>query len=206
MRGNTQHCFEAFARSLASSERTRLRVEALYATGDLGITDVERVYEALFVRSVVQFEAMLEEVFLGLISVRLISPKSHISPRAKFPSDNVLRDIIYGNEKYLDWLPYDRTEERALRFLSGGRPFTQVDNGCRSELKRIVLTRHAIAHKSSFSRSQFLSKVIGSSALLPREKTPAGYLRSIVRAAPLQRRFELLSINLKQAARTICCR
>ena len=117
MGGSTQHCFDSFARSLASSERTRLRVEALLANGDLGINDVERVYEALFVRSVVQFEAMLEEVFLGLISERLKSPRSHVSARAKFPSDKVLRDIIYGNKDYLDWMPYDRTEDRARRFL-----------------------------------------------------------------------------------------
>jgi len=203
---STQFTYDAFVRSLASSERTRLRVEALLASGDLGIRDVERVYEALFIRSVVQFEAMLEEVFVGLISGRLKSPKTGISPRANFFSDGVLKDIIYGERDYLDWLPYNRTETLARRFLTAGRPFTDLDDGRKSEIKRIVLTRHSIAHKSEFSKRQFVEKVIASAVLLPHEKTPAGYLRSNFRTAPPQRRFELFSITLIEAACQICCR
>ncbi len=184
---STQHTFVSFARSLAASERTRLRVEALLANGNLGIRDVERVYEALFVRSVVQFEATIEELLIGLISGRLRSPKSGISTRACFSSDSVIKDILYGEDKYLDWLPFDRTEALARRFLTGGRPFTDVDDGKKGEIKRIVLIRHAIAHKSKHSKKQFMEKVIGSSVLLPHEKTPAGYLRSTLRTSPTQR-------------------
>lgn len=195
-----------FARALASSERTRCRVEELVARSLLGVRDAERVYEALFLRSVVLFESLLEEVFFGLLGGSLKSPKQSVKVRVKFASDHAIRDIVFAEKDYIEWLPIRRTEDRARRFFAGGKPFTDIDDSMRSELKRIVLTRNSIAHRSAFSRSEFLEKVIGSASLLPREKTPAGYLRGVFRTSPTQTRFELFAVVLSQTARTICCK
>src|SRR5262249_37025998 len=125
-------------------------------------------------------------------------------------SRGALRDILLQGAKYLDWLPFHHTEKRvelyiAKRGQSGncGRPFVELTDGDKSQLKTIVTIRNAIAHSSPHAANEFARTVIGSQPLLPREKTPAGYLRSQVAGSPIQTRFEAYIGTLGGIAETL---
>jgi hypothetical protein len=70
-------------------------------------------------------------------------------------------------------------------------------------LKQIMRIRNAIAHSGDHAYREFLDKVIGNKHLLPGEKTPAGFLRSQLSAAPPVRRFQMYSGALLSAATRI---
>jgi hypothetical protein len=72
------------------------------------------VYEALFLRSVVYFESLIQELFMGLLTkaVKHVSPA--ISPRMSQISNAGVRLIVFGDKDYIDWLPFTRTEKLAF--------------------------------------------------------------------------------------------
>ena len=101
------------------------------------------------------------------------------------------------------WLPYDRTIEKASVYLTGGRPFSTLSSSLKVQLRDCQLIRNAIAHHSGYAQSQFEKFVISGRPLPPREKTPAGYLRSTHTAHPPQTRFEFLSTQLALSAQEL---
>lgn len=104
---------------------------------------------------------------------------------------------------YVEWLPYRATIERAEVFLTGGRPFSYLDDGQRSRLKAIHTTRNAIAHGSKFARDKFDDEVIGDTPLLSRERTPTGFLRSRPNRAFQNTRFTLMLADMRGIATTL---
>ena len=119
-------------------------------------------------------------------------------------SSAALRDILLQGGKYMDWLPYDRTERRARLYLKDGKPFSELTDGDRSMVKTITTIRHAIAHRSHHATSEFTRTVTGSQVLLRGERSPAGFLRSEVRAGPARNRFEVYVSELARIANTLC--
>ncbi len=190
-----------FLRMLQSIQRTQLRVERLSARKVLAIRDVETLYEGLFLRCVTAFEGLIECVFFqalrGQIGTKTVGGK--ITAR----SNAVLRDVLLDGRDYLEWLPYTRTLDRAKRYLRGGRPFTQIENDDLDKLAQIARIRNAVAHSSKHAREVFRKKVIANVALLPREQTPAGFLRSSFRSAPAMTRFEMFVAELGRMASTL---
>jgi len=182
---------KAFQAKLRALEYTRQRVEELYSQRVLARRDIESVYEGLFLRSVIAFEDCLEVLFFQIVRGR--SPIRRWNTGAKFSaaSDVVIREILLQDKDYLDWLPYKRTQSRAKLYLKGGRPFLGLGDGDLSKLAQIQLIRNAIAHASKFAREQFAQKVIGNTRLSPREKTPAGFLRSLLSSSPATTRLEV---------------
>ena len=168
--------------------------------------DVEQVYRALFISTVTAFETFLEDLFLGLLvdGRGLTSERSTFSKRVIIRSPRVAREIVIGpNQKYVDWLPYDLTEKRARLFFGGGRPFTAVSAPERRLLKRCSAIRNRIAHNSRHSNERFQKVVIGTLAILPRNRTPARYLRSLFRLNPTQTRYENLAAEILRLARRL---
>jgi hypothetical protein len=200
----SRHCLEALTSRLDTVERTRRRIEQLVVADTIGIRDAELVYEALFLRSVVYFESLIQELFMGLLTKAVKHASPAISPRISQISNTGVRLIVFGDKDYIDWLPFTRTEKLASRYFARGLPFTLLDDNTRQRLGQIVTIRNAIAHRSDFARRQFREKVIGSTPLPPKEKTPAGYLRGIFRIAPKQTRFELFQIVLRDGASGMC--
>ena len=173
---------------LGATEATRRKVEFLVASNSMTRREAERVYEGLFMRAITTFEAFLEELFYMAVLGKSGHSKDRAFPRAKFQSRAVLSEFILGGRDYVDWLPYPATEVRASVYLRKGRPFSELNEGQKSKLKQWHLTRNAIAHPGRFAQEQFRYKVIGEMTLLPHEKTPAGFLRSMLQ--PNLRRFE----------------
>jgi len=149
--------------------------------------DVDLLYEGLFLRTVVEFEDFLETRFFEIVSGRIGGGRARMGARISTTSALALREIVLGGDDYVKWLPYSETEDRANRFLKGGRPFSLLGDDDKSKIAQITFIRHAIAHSSEFARGQFLRKVVGSTNLLPKEKSPAGFLRSVARAPNITR-------------------
>ena len=169
---------EELTRRLAGTERTRLRIESLHHEGRIARRDAERVYEGLYMRAITTLETFLEELFHQVALGQSNHPTKRVRPRADFRSRMALNRLVLGHNDYVDWLPYTKVEERARVFLRGGRPFTEISDGQRSQISDWHRLRNAIAHPGEPARTAFRTKVIGERVLLSHEKTPAGFLRS----------------------------
>ena len=91
---------------------------------------------------------------------------------------NVTNTVVYGGKAYVNWLPYkEHTLKRAKLFFDSGEPFQQLSPLQKNKISEYHIIRNAIAHKSPNSLNHF-NNIIAQLALLPREKTPTGYLRS----------------------------
>jgi hypothetical protein len=194
----------AFHRSLRNLDYTRKRMEDLYDDAKIRKRDLDSVYEALFLRAVTSFESFLEELFLGIMEGRVrYSSTSGVSRRMTTKSREALVEIVFqGKNKYLNWLPFQHTEDRAGLYLREGKPFSSLEDGDRSVVKTITLIRHAIAHRSKHSMDEFRTKVLGSLSLLKGERTPAGFLRSRVHSGG--NRFEAYVGVLGKIAAILC--
>lgn len=173
----TSQRVEKYRRALRASEITRGRVQALFDANQLAKRDLETLYEGLFLKAVVGFESLLEEVFFDVLNGK----SSNSKWRPKFAGGRQdLRKCVYGKQKYLDWLPIDNTLNRAELFLKRGLPFSRLTadeaTDDRGKLTKIVLIRNAIAHQSDFSMEKFRKSVIANTPLPVSEKRPAGFL------------------------------
>lgn len=164
----------------------------------------DRMYEALFLSAVTSFESFLEDLFLGLLVSGAGLQSTGVRPRMTIQSPVVAREVVIGpGRNYADWLPYDRTRERAEVFFRGGRPFTGLTNPHLQVLERTGAIRNAIAHKSQHSVEQFNRKVLANTPIPPRERSPAGFLRGLMVGTPPLTRFENYMADLTTAARVV---
>jgi hypothetical protein len=195
---------DSFVKSLKALDYTRGRMEQLYAAKVISQRDLHSVYEALFLRGVTSFEVFLEELFVSILEGRTTYRRDRVSVLIAASSSAALREILLQGGKYMDWLPYDRTEKRAKLYLKEGKPFSELSDGDRSMVKTVTTIRHAIAHRSRHATGEFKRTVIGSQVLLRGERSPAGFLRSQVRAGPARNRFEVYVSELARIANTLC--
>lgn len=193
---------EEFRARLNSLDSTRGRVEDLLVGGHISSEDVSGIYEGLFLRATASFEAFLEDLFVGLLvgSRGLVSARPRVHPRVTVGTHTVARDLITGDRRFVSWLPYDLTKKRAEAFFTGGRPFTLLPGALEDDIQKCLWIRNAIAHRSWYARHVFERNVIGTLPLSPRERIPAGYLRSVLTAAPRQLRYEYLAARMLGAA------
>lgn len=193
----------AFHRRLRSLDYTRKRMEELCLAGEITKRDLNSVYEALFIRAVTSFESFLEELFLGILEkrVRYKNPRKIVVKMIPL-SRPALVDVVFQQHKYLEWLPFDKTTDRADYYLIGGRPFSDLEQPDKDAIAKIVTIRNAIAHHSRHAAKQFKIKVIQSLPLLKGEKTPSGFLRSQVQQNV--NRFEAYIGQLGRIAADLC--
>lgn len=189
-----------FHRTLQRIDATRNRMENLYFHQKILKTDIEYVYEALFLRAVTSFESYLEQQFVDIMLGKTRYSDNKIASLIRTGSKKALMAVLLQGNQYLDWLPYRKTEDRAKIYLKDGRPFTDFTGGDRSQIRNITYIRNSIAHKSDHAISTFREKVVGSIPLLVGEKRPAGFLRSQFRSSPRQIRFEIYLSELGRIA------
>lgn len=196
--------FNKFVGHLKYMEKTRTKLEKLKSQRIIVKRDIEQIYSGLFLDVICSFEDFIENLFIGLLVGRLIHSSPNIIPRVNFKSDRVARDVVLGGMNYVDWFPYRLTEKRAKAFFRRGLPFTMLDRNDKEKLENILYIRNAIAHKSTHAMRMFEIKVIGSQILMPRERTPSGYLRGIFRISPIQSRYENLIAEISRIAMKLC--
>jgi hypothetical protein len=173
--------------------RTRTRLEGLHNKRIIPRRDLERVYEGLYISAVTSFEDFFEALFFELM-LKSEARGSRIMPRAQFKSASVLRDFVLGGRKYVNWLPFSWTEKRAHVYLRGGEPFVQLNAFDKRHMNDWMIIRNAIAHTGREARRRFTRDVLAGIPLPPRERTPAGYLRSELR--PGTTRFENITSEM----------
>ena len=196
---------DEFARHIHYLDLTRRKMERLYLAGSVVRRDVEQVYSGLYMDSLTSFESLIEELFVGLLSGRFSIGRGTAVPLVAFKNKQAIRPAVYGGRPYVDWLPYDRTLERAEIFFRRGVPFTNLDDDDKNFVRQCSSVRNAIAHKSAHAKRLFEQRVLANhSHLMARERTPTGYLRSVFRQNPAQTRYELLVVGLANVATKLC--
>ncbi len=181
---------------VASFDNTRKKLEVAYQKGELTKSDIERVYDGLFVNIVASFENFLEEIFFGILTGKRFT-SNVIRPKATYQSEPIARSIILGKQPFLKWLPYkDNIEAMAELYFPNGEPFSLLTQGERGTIQEAIYVRNAVAHKSPYALKKFKDSVVGTRTLPTREKTPSGYLRGNFRASPAQTRYENLVFSL----------
>jgi len=197
-------CADAFVAHLKSLNLTRQKMEVLARGRLLVRRDIEQAYEGLYLDAFTSMEHFLEQLFLGLLTARWQLPVSKCVPRVIFRSPAVCRDVVIGGRPYVDWLPYEHTEKRAAAFFRNGLPFCSLQAADKDAIRKCYHIRNAIAHGSDHAKSQFEAKVLGNARLLPRERTPAGYLRSQFLSSPPVTRYEGLALDMANVALHLC--
>lgn len=120
-------------RSLERLNYTRDRMEKLFAARRIRKTDLDSVYEALFLRAVTSFEAFIEDLFLAILEGRVKYNKQRVRVLMSVTSRDDLMRILLQNQAYLNWLPFHHTERRAKLYLKDGRPFCDLSDGDKSQ-------------------------------------------------------------------------
>jgi hypothetical protein len=179
-------------------------MDKLFTVGRIRRTDLDSVYEALFLRAVTSFEVFLESLFIAILEGRAKYSKRRVQVLMSVSSREALMQILLQGDSYMDWLPFANTERRAKLYLKDGRPFCELNDGDKSIIKTITVIRNAIAHKSPHALSEFERTVIGSRSLLHYERRPAGFLRSRITSGPAQSMFEVYMGQLGKCAGLLC--
>lgn len=176
-------------------DQTRKKGIVLLENQQIVRRDIEFIYKGLFFDVATSFENFLEELFLGLLSERLvhsnrkfglnlefrrrymITSRSGIQSRDSFEKAFLMK---MSGRKYLDWMPYEFTIEKSQLCFKDGFPFCELDRDDRDYLKKFHLLRNVLAHDSDASRRAFLNEVVRDLPLTSKEKQPVGYLLSRV--------------------------
>src|SRR6266702_2064149 len=155
---NTKSLLASFTCRIRTLNSTRQKVDSLAKAGQLSRRAAEQMYESLFLNCFTAFEVLIEDVFLAHLVSRTASKAV---PRLTIKSLPIARELVVGpGKKYADWLPFDRTIERANLFFRGGRPFADAPEAPRVLVDKAQFKRNLIAHRSRHSQEQFETKVI----------------------------------------------
>jgi hypothetical protein len=192
-----------FDNHIATLEDTRIKMERLLVSGHINRDDIEQVYRGLYLDLFGAFERLLEELFFGLLAGDVTSTLPGVIPKVDVSSAPFVRDVLLIGKNYLDWMPYERTLEKAETLFDNGEPFTLLADREKGHLRRFLSIRNAIAHQSDYAQQRFEKQVLPHGTLSPRERTPAGFLRSIFRR-PSQIQYELVIQELQGISRILC--
>lgn len=176
------------------------RVERSVAPGYLATSDLKHAYAGAVLAYADLLENCLERLFIGLL-VGSLTPSRAITTRIDVRSHAVARELIIGDRKYIDWLPYSQTLSRAKLFFRSGEPFTRLSGTEKLPFERLRIVRNALAHRSEHARFLFERQLL-SSGLPAWQRQPSGWLRGS--HAGTQTRFENLLATVGQSMRSLC--
>ena len=185
-------------------ECTRSKMERLFNEGAIVKRDIEIAYAGLYLDAISYFENFIESLFFNLLLNKIVHPSGLVSPKIIFRSPVICRDVVFGERSYVDWFPYEKTINRARIFFKKALPFDLLEKAEKKFIQQSLYIRNAIAHNSKHALKMFNKNVIEGKILLPREKTPVGYLRSYYTISPPQTQYELIISELVQIARKLC--
>lgn len=195
--------FENFRGKVEKREITRAKIESLLVSRSLEEHDILTVYDGLFFGLFTDFEQFIEELFWGILKgkIKIDELKINQIRKVTISPQSEISSVLLGGQRYLDWLPYNKTIERAKIFFIDGKPFTNLTQDQKNDLGYYHKIRNAIAHKSPKSQEDF-NKIIQNFPLLPSQRTPAGYLRS--KPSGKETQYEIAAAQLIQIALILC--
>jgi hypothetical protein len=193
---------DSLRRSARGTQGYLDRLEGLHAKGFLSSRDVTRAYEGAFLTYYTGLERHLERLFMGLVMARVTPSGRKTRALVQIASDRTARKVVSGDRAFADWLPIDKTTQRAARFLSGGRPFDRLRPVDLEVFERMHVIRNAVAHRSSHAGKRFKKQLIEGQGIPRYQQTPAGYLRGA--HAPGQSRLSYFMAQGVDAVDRIC--
>lgn len=114
--------------------------------------------------SVLRASSLVEEFLRDLFYRSMLgqSDQYGVAPILSVASEEEVDLIVYSfgsrREKFLDWIPYEYTLDRAAALLVNGLPFTRITNRPveRRALLELGALRNAVAHPSDHAQKKFL--------------------------------------------------
>ena len=191
MRKSASVISDRFLERVKSLDRYVQRIESLYGSGLMTQQDAERAYRGAYLEFHIGLEQAIETLFLGLLRGSLRSRSHRVHPRISVKSHRVASDVVRGANRFVDWLPYERTLQRAEVFFRGGRPFTSLTGQEKKELEDSTAIRNALAHESSAALKRFRTALVDGRNLPSRQHGPSGYLRGQHRAGQTRMNYRL---------------
>ena len=152
-----QKLLKSLSYKLRAIEFTRLKVESLFRKRMIVKRDLDVAYSGLVMNAVTAFENYLEELFYSIMSGKSSFHKD-VRPIVRSISklsEKDIRSLVLGDNRYINWLPYDLTEKRSLAYLVEGNPFRKLKGQDKVSLTKIARIRNVIAHSSPFSEESF---------------------------------------------------
>ena len=132
--------------------------------------DINQVYIGLYLEAITSFERFIENLFIGLLSGTHTVNTRTVVPLIAFRNRRAVGPIVFRERSYLDWLPYDRTEERARQFFQNGVPFSCVAEQEKQLIRQCIYIRNAIVHDSKHASGRFERHVLGNQNLISRRE------------------------------------
>ena len=117
------------------------------------------------------------DVFMGLLMGRLQTSRRGVRSLVLIQSDVVGRRVVRRDRRYVDWLPYRLTRDRAEAFFASGEPFASLTDSQAQPFERVRIVRNALAHGGEHAMRQFRKTFTDGLALPAEQRRPAGYLR-----------------------------
>ena len=157
-----QKLLKSLSYKLGNIEFTRLKVESLFAEKVIVKRDLDIAYSGLIINAVTAFENYLEELFFSIMSGKTSFNKD-VRPIARSISKlskKDIRSLVLGDNRYINWLPYDFTIKRSSAYLVEGNPFKKLKGQDTESLSKIAKIRNAIAHSSPFSEESFQKLIL----------------------------------------------
>ena len=154
----------------------------------LGLKNAEPAQESLVLQGAYLFGVRAFEAFLEGQIVSLCAPNATWGPKQVGGTQKrFIQKVIENNPRrvkallamgrsYGDYLPLDRTIDKAQVLFAAGRPFTLLDPSHKEVVKRAHVVRNLIAHDSTYSRRIFVKVVCSRYRLRADQQTAESYL------------------------------
>lgn len=192
-----------FKKKINSIKRTRRNFENAQNANIITDEDIIQAYAGLYLELFTEFEGLIEELFLGLITGSVTHKNNDVVRLIKITPSNKAIDILLSGKKYLDWLPYQHTLDRAKIYLTDGKPFSLLTSSNTNKLGNYQKIRHAIAHKSKKASDDF-NNIISGLTLRTIERTPKGFLRNVPNPSVNNTQLEIACDDLLLFSHIIC--
>jgi hypothetical protein len=193
---------ERFHRAARRLDGCCTRLEEMVEKRLLRIVDAELVYSATFLTLNGQFETLLGSLLEEFVCGRRGKHAGHyavVKPRSR----PIFRDVLLQGKKFADFMPFNRTQELAARYLLKGCPFSAIDKDNVRLLDEVTCIRNAIAHPTSHAITVFRARVPGVASLPKTRRNPGALLRHPYRTHPTQKYYELYVAVLRGVANNL---
>jgi hypothetical protein len=194
-----------FSIKVQALDATRQSFEVAFAAHLISDADIIQGYAGLYLDLFTEFEGLIENLFIGILSGLVIPNNAIIRRKLTIRPASEIESVLLGERRaYLDWLPYaENTIKRANIYFDGGKPFTLLNDIEKGKIKTYHIIRNAIAHKSKKASNDF-QNITNGLTLLPIESAPQGYLRNIPNASTGLTQFEIISNELTAISHKLC--
>jgi len=185
-------------------DRTSAKVNKLHAVGKISAFDVEQIYSGIYLDAFVSLERFIEDLFLGYVSGQVTLPTKAAKPLVTISPSSKAKEVMLGGKNFLDWIPYDaNTKKRAQIYFNGNSSFLSLSKQDENLLGQLHQIRNALAHRSTHSIGVFHRLVVGNLPIVPRDKRPGNFLRTIFRANPSQTRLQYYLFEMLEIAKRL---